>query len=88
MVSFKFRWILDIILLITFIIVSISGIVLWLILPQGSGRYSTFILTRSEWVTLHDYFGIVFMVSAVAHLLINWKCLYRWSCTIISKKKR
>jgi hypothetical protein len=67
----------DIGCLITFIPSLITGLVLDLFLPSGSGRggnWATYLgLTRDQWVTMHNYSSLVFAALLIIHLLLHWK---------------
>jgi hypothetical protein len=60
----------------SFIIESISGLVLYVI-PQGRiSRWTNWKLiglNHSDWVELHTIFGYVFLIFAVIHIAYNWK---------------
>jgi len=67
----------DIGCLITFIPSLITGLVLYLVLPSGGGRgnsWSMYLgITRSQWVTMHDYTSFAFTALLIIHLLLHWK---------------
>ena len=69
--------IVDIGCLITFIPSLITGLVLYLVLPSGGGRGNSWSLylgiTRSKWVTMHDYTSFAFTALLIIHLLLHWK---------------
>jgi hypothetical protein len=67
----------DIGCLITFIPSLITGLVLYLFLPSGSGRggnWATWMgISRDQWVTMHNYTSLVFAALLIIHLLLHWK---------------
>ena len=67
---------MDIIMLITFIPTFISGVVLYVFLPEA-GRFSgqaVFLgLPRQVWIVMHDRWGIIFSIVVILHLLLHWK---------------
>jgi hypothetical protein len=68
--------IVDIIMLITFIPTFISGVVLYVFLPEAgrfSGQAVFWGLPRQIWVTMHDRWGIIFSILVILHLLLHWK---------------
>jgi hypothetical protein len=66
-------WI-DIGCLITFIPSLITGLVLYLIIPEGSGRGAGFLgILRTQWVSLHNYSSLAFAVLLIIHLLLHGK---------------
>lgn len=79
-----------VLLLITGVLVYISGFILWLVLPRGQihGRFSgeSFFLglSRSSWEYIHIITGLLFLLLTIIHLALNWawiknvtKCLIR-----------
>jgi hypothetical protein len=69
--------IVDIGCLITFIPTLITGLVLYLVLPEGGGRgsgWATYLgITRNQWVTMHNYPSLVFAALLIIHMLLHWK---------------
>lgn len=68
--------IVDIIMFIAFIPTLLSGVVLFWVLPEG-GRFSghaVFMgLSRHIWTTMHDWWGIIFSIIVILHLLLHWR---------------
>jgi hypothetical protein len=67
----------DIGCLITFIPSLITGLVLYLVLPEGGGRgtgggASYLGIVRTQWVTMHDYTSLAFAALLIIHLLLHW----------------
>ena len=65
--------------LITFIPSLISGLVLYLVLPEGGGRGSGWAMylgiSRNQWLTMHNNTSLVFTALLIIHLLLHWKFL-------------
>ncbi len=55
----------------------ISGLVLYLVLPEGGGRgggWVTYLgIARNQWVTMHNNTSLVFTALLILHLLLHWK---------------
>lgn len=71
---------------LAFIAEAISGFVLWFVLPHGGfqgGRNPsfarTFLLSRGEWLTLHDWGAIVMTAGILLHVILHW----RWIVCIV-----
>jgi hypothetical protein len=81
----------DIGCLITFIPSLISGLVLYLVLPsgggQGSGRELFLNISRNQWLTMHDYWSLVFAALIIIHLLLHWKFFRHIDRYLIPSKK-
>lgn len=67
----------DIGCLITLIPSLVSGLVLYLVLPEGGGRGSGWAaylgITRNQWVTMHNNTSLIFAALLIIHLLLHWK---------------
>jgi len=85
----KTRFWVDIVALISFVVVAISGFVLWLGLPKGLGRgrdvSQEFFLdiSRDLWLDVHDWFSIILVVAMAIHLYFNWSWLARMSRDVL-----
>jgi hypothetical protein len=67
---------IDIGCLVIFIPSLISGLVLYLVLPEGgrgSGGATYLGIARNQWVTMHNYTSLVFAALLIIHLLLHWK---------------
>jgi hypothetical protein len=82
------RYVAFVTLLILFLFESLSGFIIWLILPrgeldhfdmvQGFGR-TFWNLQRNVWVDLHAWMAITIVSVLIIHLVIHW----RWIVTMI-----
>lgn len=67
----------DIGCLITIIPSLISGLVLFFVLPSGSGRgggLAAYLgISRDIWLNMHNYWSLAFSILLVIHLLLHWK---------------
>ncbi len=77
---------LDAIIGLAFIVEAVSGFVLWLVLPHGGfqgGRNPafarTFLLSRGDWLTLHDWGALVMTAGVLLHIVLHW----RWIVCIV-----
>jgi hypothetical protein len=68
-------------LILTGLVETISGFVLWFALPSGGGRKALELsylgLSRHTWIDIHDWVAIALMIIVVVHLLLHWKWVYR-----------
>lgn len=72
---------------------TLSGFVLWLIMPRGLGDFNEMIrgigrtfwgLQRNEWLDLHAWASVLMLAIIVIHLIIHW----RWNLNMTLDKKR
>ena len=63
-------------LLIGSLVEAVSGFVLWFALPHSGGRWASlefWSITRTEWVSIHDWAAVGLTAIVLVHLLIHWK---------------
>jgi cytochrome b561 len=65
---------------------TVSGFVLWLVLPRGGEGYmggrgvatqDTFLWTRDTWLDLHNWVAVALVVIVVLHVVLHWKWIVR-----------
>lgn len=78
----KINSIIDILSAIAFLIITLSGLVLWFILPSGSGFRGGRSLTEVDgfleinhhgWTQIHNISGIILLVLIIIHLILHWQ---------------
>ncbi|MCX6692330.1 MAG: DUF4405 domain-containing protein [Methanoregula sp.] len=81
----------DIGCLITFIPSLISGLVLYLVLPEGGGwgsGWATYLsIPRNQWVTMHNYTSLLFAALLILHLLLHGKFFRNINRILAGKEK-
>jgi quinol-cytochrome oxidoreductase complex cytochrome b subunit len=89
----KARWNywVDIALLIAFIILAVSGLVLFFAFTSGSpgvGRSVTFMGTsKGDWQPWHSYAGLSMVILVLVHLILNFGFLTSMTKIIFKKKE-
>jgi hypothetical protein len=75
----KINIIIDIFSGISFLISSISGLILKFFLYRGSGRLSlTFLnLTRDSWMDIHEISSLIFIGLIFLHLIFHWSFILK-----------
>jgi len=78
---------LDLTIGLAFLAEAISGFVLWFALPhvgfqggRGLGVASTFLLSRTAWLAIHDWAAVLISAGILAHVALHWswiKCVVR-----------
>ena len=73
---FRFRAFTALMMLWSFILESVTGIVLYIVPPGRVANWTNWKLwgfTKHQWAAMHTIFGYVFLVFAVIHIYFNWK---------------
>lgn len=91
----RIQYYMDIIIGISFLVVAVSGIILFF---AGSGgyqggrnpRYAREImgLSRTLWKDLHDWGGILMTAGVLGHLALHWRWLIRMTRNVFKKPIR
>lgn len=77
MKNFIWRKYVSVGLAFSFLLISLSGVILYIAPPGRVARWvdwSAFGLNRAQWETLHTLFSLLFLVFGIIHLFnLNWK---------------
>ena len=77
----KVKFFIDILMFLDFLILAISGFVLWKVLSREGGRAGfIFILGRGDWLFIHDWSAVALVVLIIIHHFFNWnfiKCMIK-----------
>jgi membrane protease YdiL (CAAX protease family) len=78
MPKFSFRGFVSLLLSLSFLLIVISGLVLWLA-PPGPGVIAG--MSKGAWKHLHIIIALVMLFSGVVHLYLNWATYwsYLWN---------
>jgi len=75
---FQWRAFVSVTTMLSFLGMSVTGIALFVTPPGRIAHWTGWTLsglTKDQWVALHIWFSLVFLVGAVFHLCLNWKPL-------------
>ena len=66
-------WIVNVISFILFIILFITGLLNWLVLPRGyEARGSFSVSLRHFFIALHEWAALIFMIVIAVHIVLHW----------------
>jgi len=80
-IKFKFRAFTALIVLWSFIVENVTGIVLYIVPPGRIAHWTNWKLwgfTKEQWGALHTIFGYLFLIFAVIHIYYNWKAIMNY----------
>jgi hypothetical protein len=74
----KFNWrsFVSVLTALSFIGMTFTGIILFVVPPGRIANWTGWTilaLTKQQWIGLHDWFSIIFVVASIFHLYLNWK---------------
>lgn len=87
----KINYLVDFIALISFLVTSITGLIIFLFLPSGvrQGRFQEFIgITKEVWNFIHIWSGILMLVLVVIHLILHWDWIICMTKNIFGSGKK
>ncbi len=73
---FNWRSYVSVLTALSFIGMAFTGIVLFFVPPGRVANWTGWTmlaLTKHQWIGLHDWFSIIFVIASVFHLYLNWK---------------
>lgn len=73
---FNWRSFISVLTALSFIGMTFTGVILFVVPPGRVANWTGWTLiglTKHEWIGLHDWFSIIFVVASVIHLYLNWK---------------
>jgi len=74
--KFRFRAFTALMMLWSFVLETVSGVVLYIVPPGRIAHWTNWKLwgyTKEQWGAMHTIFGYVFLIFAVLHIYYNWK---------------
>ncbi len=75
-VGINWRSFISIYMIFSFVIMTITGIILYISPPGRIAHWSNWLLlgiTKEDWQSLHTLFSFIWIVAMVFHLIFNWK---------------
>jgi hypothetical protein len=74
----KSNFILDAAIFLAFLVTTLTGLMFWLLLPEGRGSSAMIFLGLSKevWKDVHNWAGVVMLAGAVLHILLHWKWIF------------
>lgn len=87
-IHFSWRAFFSVLMTLSFIGMTFTGVILFVVPP---GRivnwtgWTMLALTKHQWIGLHDWFGIIFVVASFFHVYLNWNLLVSYFKSKISK---
>ncbi len=78
---FNFRAFISLYMTIAFIIMTISGTILYIAPPGRIAHWSYWAMlgfTKDEWQAFHIMFTFIFVLAGILHIIYNWKPLIKY----------
>ena len=85
---FNWRAFFSVLTAISFIGMAFTGVILFVVPPGRIANWTGWTLlglTKRQWIGLHDWFSIIFVVASVFHVYLNWKLFVSYFKSKVSK---
>ncbi|MEM2226169.1 MAG: DUF4405 domain-containing protein [Candidatus Bathyarchaeia archaeon] len=79
----KINYIVDVLMVLSFFVVAVTGLVLFLFL-NGRGRF--FGSIRHAYVSIHNWSGMIFIILVIIHLILHWDWIVCMTKNVFIKK--
>ncbi|MHC4206973.1 MAG: DUF4405 domain-containing protein [Planctomycetota bacterium] len=73
---FNWRSYVSVLTALSFVGMAFTGIILFFVPPGRVANWTGWTmlaLTKHQWIGLHDWFSIIFVIASIFHLYLNWK---------------
>jgi cytochrome b subunit of formate dehydrogenase len=86
--NIKGRVIVDVTMFISLLFSALTGLVIWLALPDGrqSGRTLFLGLSKTFWGDVHLYSSLIFLAIFIGHIYLNLRLFFSMMNAILRKK--
>jgi len=87
-IQFSWRAFFSLLAAVSFIGMTFTGVILFVVPPGRIANWTGWTmlaLTKDQWIGLHDWFSIIFVVACGFHLYFNWKPFVSYFKSKISK---
>jgi hypothetical protein len=66
---------LDATIFLAFLTTALTGLLFWLVFPEGPGSsaYAFLGLSKAAWADVHEWAGVSMLAGALLHILFHWK---------------
>lgn len=66
-------WIVNVISFMLFIMLTLTGLVNWLVLPKGYGASGGFLASlRHFLIEVHEWTALLFIIVVATHIVLHW----------------
>jgi len=85
----KINYFIDLLMIIFFVINSITGLIIFFFLPSGvkRGSYREFLgIIKQNWVDVHNWSGLILILLVAIHIILHWNWIVCMTKSLIQKK--
>jgi hypothetical protein len=88
--KFRFSWraFFSVLSAISFIGMVFTGVILFVVPPGRIANWTGWTLlglSKDQWIALHDWFSVTFIIAAAFHIYFNWRVLLSYFKSRVSK---
>lgn len=82
------NYIVDSLMIISFLVTAITGLVIFFFLPSGVRQGAFLRIARRTWSVAHDWSGIIFIILVIVHFILHWNWVVSMTKNAFSKKNK
>lgn len=86
----KTNYVINALMVISFIITAVTGLIMFFFLPSGvsrGGYQESLGITKHIWITVHNWSGIILIILVIIHLVLHLGWIVSMTKNIFSKKE-
>ena len=66
------KWLVNVISFVLFVVLGLTGLVNWWILPRGNATSSSFLISTRHFLReIHEWAALLFIIGIVIHILLH-----------------
>ena len=66
------KWLVNVVSFILFVVLGLTGLVNWWILPRGNAASSSFLISTRHFLReMHEWAALLFIICIVIHILLH-----------------
>jgi hypothetical protein len=84
------NYVVDLLMLLSFLVTSITGAIIFFFLPSGikQGRFQEFMgIEKQVFSFFHDWAGLLLILLVILHFLLHWECFTIMTKNLWQKNK-
>ena len=86
----KLNYFIDLLSAISFLVVALTGLVIFFFLPGGArrGGYQEFLgVTKLVYVEIHNWAGMLFLILVIIHVVLHWQWIVCMTKSLLKNSK-
>ncbi|MCK4532071.1 MAG: DUF4405 domain-containing protein [Candidatus Aenigmarchaeota archaeon] len=90
MKTLKINYVIDLLMVVFFAIIAITGVIKYFFLEPFAGRYQQYYflgISKYTWSVWHDYAGLILLALIAVHVVLHLKWIWNMTKSFLRKKE-